>query len=101
MEMRDFRCRCGRLLGRVSGPAEIKCPKCKAVNRTPQSNLDLSALQCPKCGTLSNAPGGGECPRCAGAAWWTEIAPDGTRTAFVRNRDGTIEEWRAEIRALT
>jgi HK97 family phage portal protein len=31
-ELRDFRCSsCGRLLGRVSGKAEIKCPRCSTV----------------------------------------------------------------------
>lgn len=30
--MKEFRCPlCGKLLGRVSGCAEIKCPRCKRV----------------------------------------------------------------------
>ncbi|MFN7191468.1 MAG: Com family DNA-binding transcriptional regulator, partial [Rhodospirillales bacterium] len=31
----DYRCSCGRLLARASGPldVEIKCPRCGALNR--------------------------------------------------------------------
>ena len=33
MEKYDFRCvDCDRLLGKVSGDAEIKCPRCGTVN---------------------------------------------------------------------
>lgn len=28
----EYRCSCGRLLGKFSGQAEIKCPKCGKVN---------------------------------------------------------------------
>ena len=30
--LKEHRCSCGRLLGRFSGQAEIKCPKCGKVN---------------------------------------------------------------------
>lgn len=30
--MKEYRCPCGRLLGRFNGQAEIKCPKCRKVN---------------------------------------------------------------------
>ncbi|WP_081599675.1 zinc finger domain-containing protein [Halalkalibacterium ligniniphilum] len=31
--MKEFRCKkCNRLLGKVKGIAEIKCPKCATVN---------------------------------------------------------------------
>lgn len=30
--MREYRCSCGRLLGRFNGQAEIKCPKCRKIN---------------------------------------------------------------------
>lgn len=33
----DFRCsNCNKLLGKIEGMAEIKCPKCKRVNVTPK-----------------------------------------------------------------
>lgn len=28
----EYRCSCGRLLGRFSGRAEVKCPKCGKIN---------------------------------------------------------------------
>lgn len=31
-ELREHRCACGRLLGRFSGQAEVKCPKCGKMN---------------------------------------------------------------------
>lgn len=31
-ELREYRCSCGRFLGKFSGRAEIKCPKCGKVN---------------------------------------------------------------------
>lgn len=32
--MKDFRCaNCNKLLGKIEGRAEIKCPKCKRLNR--------------------------------------------------------------------
>lgn len=30
--MKEYRCSCGRLLGRFNGRAEIKCPKCREMN---------------------------------------------------------------------
>lgn len=33
MQLIEHRCSCGRLLGRFSGKAEVKCPKCGKVNR--------------------------------------------------------------------
>lgn len=30
--LNEYRCTCGRLLGKFSGKAEIKCPKCGKVN---------------------------------------------------------------------
>lgn len=30
--LKEHRCTCGRLLGRFSGRAEVKCPKCGKVN---------------------------------------------------------------------
>lgn len=32
-QLTEHRCSCGRLLGRFSGKAEIKCPKCGKLNR--------------------------------------------------------------------
>ena len=32
-ELTEHRCSCGRLLGRFSGQAEVKCPKCGKMNR--------------------------------------------------------------------
>lgn len=33
MEYIDFRCeKCGKLLGRIRGDAEIKCPRCNSLN---------------------------------------------------------------------
>lgn len=32
-ELKEYRCSCGRLLGRFNGQAEIKCPKCGKMNR--------------------------------------------------------------------
>lgn len=31
-ELEEYRCSCGRLLGRFSGKAEVKCPKCGKMN---------------------------------------------------------------------
>ena len=31
-ELKEYRCSCGRLLGRFSGQAEVKCPKCGKMN---------------------------------------------------------------------
>lgn len=31
-KLNEYRCPCGRLLGRFSGQAEVKCPKCGKVN---------------------------------------------------------------------
>lgn len=31
-KLQEYRCSCGRLLGRFSGRAEIKCPKCGKMN---------------------------------------------------------------------
>lgn len=31
-ELKEYRCSCGRLLGRFNGQAEIKCPKCRKIN---------------------------------------------------------------------
>lgn len=30
--LQEHRCTCGRLLGKFSGQAEVKCPKCGKVN---------------------------------------------------------------------
>lgn len=30
--LKEYRCSCGRLLGRFSGQAEVKCPKCGKMN---------------------------------------------------------------------
>ena len=30
--LREYRCSCGRLLGRFNGQAEVKCPKCGKMN---------------------------------------------------------------------
>lgn len=30
--LKEYRCSCGRLLGRFSGKAEVKCPKCGKMN---------------------------------------------------------------------
>lgn len=30
--LKEYRCQCGRLLGRFNGRAEIKCPKCRKIN---------------------------------------------------------------------
>ncbi|AZZ98768.1 Com family DNA-binding transcriptional regulator [Pseudoalteromonas sp. R3] len=30
--MQDVRCTCGKLLCRLDGKVEIKCPRCKAIN---------------------------------------------------------------------
>lgn len=39
--MNPFRCsNCNKLLGMIDGKAEIKCPKCKAINRTEAPNDD-------------------------------------------------------------
>ena len=42
-DMRDFRCRCGRLLGRIidqkglpSALVEVKCPRCGRLERSPE-----------------------------------------------------------------
>lgn len=32
MQLIECRCSCGRLLGRFSGQAEVKCPKCGKMN---------------------------------------------------------------------
>ena len=31
-ELKEYRCQCGRLLGKFNGQAEIKCPKCGKMN---------------------------------------------------------------------
>lgn len=31
--MKEVRCTCGRLLGKLQGRYEIKCPKCKTLNK--------------------------------------------------------------------
>ena len=31
-ELKEYRCSCGRLLGRFNGQAEVKCPKCRKIN---------------------------------------------------------------------
>lgn len=31
-QLNEYRCFCGRLLGKFSGRAEIKCPKCGKMN---------------------------------------------------------------------
>lgn len=31
MKLVDVRCKCGKLLGRVFGNYEIKCPRCKLI----------------------------------------------------------------------
>lgn len=31
-KLKEHRCSCGRLLGRFSGQAEVKCPKCGKMN---------------------------------------------------------------------
>lgn len=31
--MKEFRCeKCGKLLAKIEGKAEIKCPRCKTIN---------------------------------------------------------------------
>lgn len=30
--LNEYRCSCGRLLGKFSGQAEVKCPKCGKMN---------------------------------------------------------------------
>jgi len=30
--MKEIRCSCGRLLGKIDGQYEIKCPKCKTIS---------------------------------------------------------------------
>ena len=30
--LKEYRCSCGRLLGRFNGQAEVKCPKCGKMN---------------------------------------------------------------------
>lgn len=33
MRLLEFRCaKCGKLLGKIDGGAEIKCPRCRALN---------------------------------------------------------------------
>lgn len=32
VELTEYRCPCGRLLGRFNGKAEVKCPKCGKMN---------------------------------------------------------------------
>lgn len=38
--LHEYRCSCGRLLGRFSGRAEVKCPKCGKMNVIGVENLD-------------------------------------------------------------
>ena len=38
--LREYRCSCGRLLGRFNGQAEVKCPKCGKVNVIGVGNHD-------------------------------------------------------------
>lgn len=30
--LKEYRCSCGRLLGKFDGQAEVKCPKCGKIN---------------------------------------------------------------------
>lgn len=39
-ELKEHRCSCGRLLGRFSGQAEVKCPKCGKMNVIGVDNYD-------------------------------------------------------------
>lgn len=38
----DYRCTCGRLLGRFNGQAEVKCPKCGKMNMIGVENCGKS-----------------------------------------------------------
>ena len=31
LKLHDARCTCGRLLGKINGDFEIKCPRCKSI----------------------------------------------------------------------
>jgi len=45
----EFRCKdCGRLLGYVSGKAEIKCPKCHSLNHTPIEAVSAKPSDIPE-----------------------------------------------------
>lgn len=50
--MLDFRCKsCGKLLGKIDGKAEIKCPRCGVINRTreppPQPKNKIEQIERP------------------------------------------------------
>ena len=41
MEKKEFRCaNCGRLLAKVNGDAEIKCPRCRSMNKYHDGKVD-------------------------------------------------------------
>lgn len=40
----EYRCSCGRLLGRFNGQAEIKCPKCRKINMIVVNNCANSGI---------------------------------------------------------
>ncbi len=45
--MIEFRCtRCGKLLGYLEGKAEIKCPRCKKINKLNTEQRKIA--DCPK-----------------------------------------------------
>ena len=48
--MEEFHCSsCNKLLGKIEGNAEIKCPRCKTINTYKQEMYDEED-KCTKCG---------------------------------------------------
>lgn len=46
--MKEFRCvKCGKLLGKIDGNAEIKCPRCSTIN-TARESVNREGERTPK-----------------------------------------------------
>ena len=44
MDYVDFRCgKCGKLLGRIKGDAEIKCPRCSNMNLLTNQSINIAS----------------------------------------------------------
>ena len=56
MEKIDFRCACcQRLLAKVSGDAEIKCPRCGAINRFTADTRQIKCIPRDKQGRVTSS----------------------------------------------
>ena len=46
--MTDVRCECGRLLGKIEGKYDLRCPRCKRVVIGDTGRIELDMVRGPK-----------------------------------------------------